>query len=64
MKKIKLMKNHEENGVTYKEGEVIEVSDDQYEWLMSVYMADRNAQVQDMKAGEERIKKWTAGVTK
>lgn len=45
MRKIKLMKNHEQDGKVYEAGETIEVDVKTYDWLMGVYLADRKALV-------------------
>lgn len=48
MRKIKLLKDHEQDGVLYKAGETIEVSKGTYEWLMSVYLDERKKLVQSL----------------
>lgn len=58
MKKITLLKDLETQGSYHKAGEVVEVSDEHYDWLMGQYMADRAKQVAEMNRGDEKLKKW------
>lgn len=58
MKKITLLKDLETQDGYFKAGEEVEVSDEHYDWLMGIYMAERAVQVQQMKEGEKRIKSW------
>ena len=46
MRKIKLLKDHEQDGQVHKAGETIEVPVPMYDWLMGVYLAERKALVQ------------------
>ncbi len=48
MRKIKLLKDHEQDGVLYKAGETIEVSIETYQWLMSVYLDERKKLVREL----------------
>jgi len=48
MRKIKLLKDHEQNGVLYKAGTTVEVDVKTYDWLLTVYVAEREAQLADL----------------
>jgi hypothetical protein len=48
MRKIKLLKDHEQDGILFKAGETIEVSIETYNWLMSVYLDERKKLVQQL----------------
>ena len=48
MRKIKLLKDHEQDGILFKAGETIEVPLETYEWLMSVYLDERKKLVQSL----------------
>lgn len=48
MRKIKLLKDHEQDGILFKAGETIEVSIETYTWLMSVYLDERKKLVQQL----------------
>ena len=39
--KIKLLKDHEHYGKKYKEGDEIEVTKEEYDFLMNAYVAER-----------------------
>lgn len=46
MKQIKLLRDHETPEGNFKAGEMIEVTDEQYEWLMAYYRSLRAEQVE------------------
>lgn len=47
--KIILKKNHEKNGVLYLEGEEIEVTKEEYDFIMSCYIAERKEQAEKLE---------------
>lgn len=56
---ITLLKDLEMNGSTIPAGQVIDVTPERYNWLMSVYMDDRKKQVEREQSAAlvlERIK--------
>lgn len=57
MKKIILLKDHHRGLETFKEGQEIEVSDDEYEFIMKYYMDLRIAQVEQEKTAKAFLKK-------
>lgn len=54
--KITLQKDHMSPEGTFKAGETIEVDEATYDWLMSIYLAERQ---QDLRLAEEYDKKVT-----
>lgn len=46
MKKITLLKDLETPDGNHKAGEIVEVDDSTYDWLMSTYLAERQQQVE------------------
>lgn len=58
MKKIKLLKDLETPDGKFSAGEIVDVSDEHYDWLMAQYMSDRAKQVAEMQEGEKKLKKW------
>lgn len=54
--KIKLLKDHEHYGVKYKEGEEIEVTKEEYDFLMNAYVADRKQIVEKAQKIEKTLK--------
>lgn len=54
--KIKLLKDHEHYGVKYKEGEEIEVTKEEYDFLMNAYVADRKKIVEKAQKIEKTLK--------
>lgn len=50
MRKIKLLKNHEDATGLHKAGEELEVDVKTYDWLMSVYLEDRKRLVQRLNS--------------
>jgi hypothetical protein len=55
--KITLMKPHEHYGVKYNEGDEIEVTKEEYEFLVSVYVGERKQIVEQVNKVESEIKK-------
>ena len=55
MKTITLIKNLEMGGVTYNEGDTIDVEDDVYDYLMKSYMDERRAMIEEMQKHEEYL---------
>ena len=53
--KIVLKKDHERNGILYKEGEEIEVSKEEYDFISSCYLAEKKALVEKVNKLEEEI---------
>ena len=53
--KIRLLKDHETPQGTYKAGEEIDVDEATYDWLMGIYMSERLALNQELKAFEKKI---------
>lgn len=56
MKQIKLLKDHEQSGKLYKAGEIIEVTDEAYDYLMAVYLSERRKLVGDLKKVAQVLK--------
>lgn len=54
--KIKLLKDHEHYGVKYKEGEEIEVTKEEYDFLMNAYVAERKQIVEKAQKIEKTLK--------
>lgn len=54
--KIKLLKDHEHYGVKYKEGEEIEVTKEEYDFLVNAYVADRKQIVEKAQKIEKTLK--------
>lgn len=54
--KIKLLKDHEHYGVKYKEGEEIEVTKEEYDFLVNAYVADRKKIVEKAQKIEKTLK--------
>lgn len=54
--KIKLLKDHEHYGVKYKEGDEIEVTKEEYDFLMNAYVADRKQIVEKAQKIEKTLK--------
>lgn len=50
MRKIKLTKPHTHGGVTYPAGEIIELPDDKYDWLMK---ATRDERLKEIALAED-----------
>jgi len=57
MKTIKLLKDHEHYGTSYKAGDSIEVSDEDYKFLMDVYLKDRQELVSKIQEADKTFKK-------
>jgi hypothetical protein len=57
MKTIKLLKDHEHYGTQHKAGESIEVSDEDYKFLMDVYLKDRQDLVSKIQEADKTFKK-------
>lgn len=57
MKKIILLKDHHSGDKVFKEGQEIEVSDDEYEFIMKYYMDLRIAQVEQENTAKQFLKK-------
>lgn len=57
MRKIKLLKDHEMNGVIYKEGEEIEVEDWVYDYIVNAYLEERKQLNADLEVKEQTIVK-------
>lgn len=55
--KITLLKDHESPEGNFKAGETIEVDEATYNWLMSVYMAERVVQVEAEAKAVEQLRK-------
>lgn len=51
------MKPHEHYGVKYNEGDEIEVTKEEYEFLVSVYVGERKQIVEQVNKVESEIKK-------
>ena len=47
---ITLMKDHVTPLAEYKAGETIEVTEQEYDWLMSIYAADRRLEMAEYNA--------------
>ena len=47
--KIVLKQDHEKNGVLYKEGDEIEVTKEEYDFIMRCYMEDRKKQIENLE---------------
>jgi hypothetical protein len=56
MKSIKLLKDHEHHGILHKAGEIIEVDDASYDWLMQVYLSERRKLVGQIKSVDKVLK--------
>lgn len=56
MRKIKLMKDHETPEGRFKAGETIEVDVQTYDWLMSIYLAERKALVAQLEEADKTLK--------
>ena len=54
--KIKLLKDHEHYGVKHKEGEEIEVTKEEYDFLVNAYVADRKQIVEKAQKIEKTLK--------
>ena len=54
--KIKLLKDHEHYGVKYKEGEEIEVTKEEYDFLVNAYVADRKQIVEKAQKIDKTLK--------
>lgn len=54
--KIKLMKDHKHHGVKYKAGEEIEVTKEEYDFLVNVYVADRKQVIEKAQKIEKTLK--------
>jgi hypothetical protein len=54
--KIKLLKDHEHYGKKYKEGDEIEVTKEEYEFLMNAYVAERKQIVEKAQKIEKTLK--------
>lgn len=54
---ITLLKDHETPTGSFKAGEVIEVDEATYNWLMSVYMAERKQLVEAEAKAVEQLRK-------
>lgn len=54
--KIKLLKDHEHYGVKYKEGDEIEVTREEYDFLMNAYVAERKQIVEKAQKIEKTLK--------
>lgn len=54
--KIKLLKDHEHYGVKYKEGEEIEVTKEEYDFLVNAYVAERKQIVEKAQKIEKTLK--------
>lgn len=55
--KITLLKDHESPQGKFKAGETIEVDEATYDWLMSVYLAERGVQVEAEAKAEKQLRK-------
>ena len=53
--KIVLKKNHERNGELFLEGEEIEVTKEEYDFIMSCYIAERKAQIEELERVESEV---------
>lgn len=53
--KLKLLKDHEHYGIKYKEGDEIEVTQQEYEFLINAYIADRKEVVTQAKEVEVKL---------
>ena len=56
MKQIKLLKNHVDKGIEYAAGETIEVSDEDYKWLMEIYLAERKDLVKSLEKADKKLR--------
>lgn len=54
--KIKLLKDHEHYGKKYKEGDEIEVTKEEYDFLMNAYVAERKQIVEKAQKIEKTLK--------
>lgn len=54
--KIKLLKDHEHYGKKYKEGDEIEVTREEYDFLMNAYVAERKQIVEKAQKIEKTLK--------
>jgi len=55
---ITLLKDHDAGPEGYfKAGETIEVTEQMYDWLQSIYAADKLKAVEEMKAADEKMRK-------
>lgn len=55
--KIKLLQDHEHYGKKYKEGEEIEVTKEEYDFLVKAYLASRKQVIEEAKVIEEKLNK-------
>ena len=49
MRIIKLLKDHEQDGILHKAGTEIEVDLKTYDWLLALYVSERAAQLVEFK---------------
>lgn len=57
MKKITLLKDHESPEGNFRAGDTIEVNEETYDWLMSVYLSERIVQVEKEQKAEAQLRK-------
>lgn len=55
--KIKLLQDHEHYGKKYKEGDEIEVTKEEYDFLVNAYVAARQQIIQEAQVVEETLEK-------
>jgi hypothetical protein len=53
--KITLMKDHETPTAYYKAGETIEVSEAEYDWLMGIYLSERQVESEFVKEFDKKL---------
>jgi hypothetical protein len=56
MKQIKLLKDHIHHGVQHFKDQIIEVTDDEYTWLMEIYLTERKSLVQDINKADQILR--------
>ena len=59
--KIVLKQDHEKNGIRYLEGEEIEVTKEEYDFIMSCYLAQRKQLRQELEQLELNIENKVKG---
>lgn len=57
MKSIKLLKDHYQGDVLHKAGSIVEVTDQDFEYLMGVYLSERRKLVGDLKKVDSVLKR-------
>ena len=56
--KLILKKNHEQNGKLYLEGEEIEVTEEEYQYIMASYIAERQAIIAEAEQKEKEVQNY------